>query len=304
MNCSNSTVGERIRLVQLALYIPIFVFGTIFNALAMWIFCCKLKKWTETRVYMTNLVISDCSLLFTIPFRLYSFHEKLGTELCTTVKIIYYLSMYMSISIITLIAIDRYVAIKYPMKVITLRSPLKAAIISGLIWIIHTAIRIQQQLQTTEDSSATCFAVRDPPHFLRPVYYAIFGYLIPFIITSFCTVEIIRTLKKKENTSSQEERSTKKVIRIVTANLLVFIICFLPLHVGNIIKFIIGYMNISCVVYDSINLSVQLARIFADSNCCLDAICYYFVAKEFWEVSSLLSKFRSPKNQTQETQTL
>nr|XP_033813711.1 G-protein coupled receptor 35-like [Geotrypetes seraphini] len=270
----------------------------------MWIFCCKLTKWTETRVYMTNLVISDCSLLFTIPFRLYDIREKLGTELCTFVKTIYFLNMYMSISIITLIAIDRYVAIKYPMKA-TLRSPLKAAIISGLCWVIHTAIRIYLQTSSNKGHLETvCFTMKTPPHFARPVYFAIFGYFIPFIILSFCTVEIIRTLKKKESTSPQGEKSIKKVIRIVTANLIVFIVCFLPLHVGNIIRFIGEYMSISCFVSDGINFFVQLARILADSNCCLDAICYYFVAKEFWEGSSLLSKFRSPKNQTQETQTL
>ncbi|XP_029472061.1 G-protein coupled receptor 35-like [Rhinatrema bivittatum] len=307
MNCSNSTVDKTVQLVQLVVYIPMLLFGTTFNAMAVWVFCCKLKKWTETRVYMMNLVISDCSLLLILPFRIYSFRNdgKLGRELCSAARIIYFLNMYMSISVITLIAIDRYIAIAYPLKAKLLRSPFKATVISGLLWILQTALRVYLELGKTEAGLKNkCFTSRLPHNFPRLLYFAVFGFIVPFIILSFCTAHIIRTLKKKKNTSPQEEKSIEKVIHIVTANLTVFIICFSPIHIGNIIRFVWESIGASCFVSDSIEKFLHIARIVADSNCCFDAICYYFVAKEFWEVSCILPKSRNLQQQTQESKIL
>lgn len=65
-NCTE--VQHGIVLLQLVVYIPVLTLGIPLNAIAFWVFCCKLKRWTETKVYMINLIIADSFLLFTLPF--------------------------------------------------------------------------------------------------------------------------------------------------------------------------------------------------------------------------------------------
>ncbi|XP_009953921.1 PREDICTED: G-protein coupled receptor 35-like [Leptosomus discolor] len=100
-------------LFQLIVYIPVLSLGIPLNMIAFWVFCFKLKRWTETRVYMINLVVADSFLLFALPFLIYftTYNHPID-NLCFTILNIYFTNMPMSILIITLIAIDRYIAIK------------------------------------------------------------------------------------------------------------------------------------------------------------------------------------------------
>ncbi|OPJ79213.1 G-protein coupled receptor 35 [Patagioenas fasciata monilis] len=129
-NCTedDDTVQNGVVLFQLIVYIPVLSLGIPLNTIAFWIFCCKLKRWTETRVYMINLMVADSFLLFSLPFLLYfTKYDYPIDKLCSTILNIYFINMPMSILIITLIAIDRYIAIKFPLKAKILRSPLKSA---------------------------------------------------------------------------------------------------------------------------------------------------------------------------------
>ncbi|KAJ7402225.1 hypothetical protein BTVI_88313 [Pitangus sulphuratus] len=118
---NNSTDNNRlldgIAVLQLIVYIPVIALGIPLNVIAFWVFCCKLKGWTETKVYMINLIVADSFLLFTLPFMAYLTKNKYPADrLCTAIYSIYFTNMPMSIFIITLIAIDRYIAIKFPLK--------------------------------------------------------------------------------------------------------------------------------------------------------------------------------------------
>ena len=133
----NITADENFPLVQLCVYIPLLLLGILLNVLALWVFCCKLSKWTETRVYMVNLAVADCLLLFTLPFKMLSQLQQMKADRwCLILEGGYFINRLMSIGIITVVAADRYVAIKYPLKAKALRSPLQAAFASGFLWII------------------------------------------------------------------------------------------------------------------------------------------------------------------------
>lgn len=47
----------------------------------------------------------------------------------------YFINMVVSIYTILFISIDRYIAIKHPLKARTFRSPSKAALLCGLLWV-------------------------------------------------------------------------------------------------------------------------------------------------------------------------
>ncbi|NWH58825.1 GPR35 protein, partial [Geococcyx californianus] len=154
-NVANLTVYHHVRLIEFTLYILIFFFGALFNALALWVFFCKVKKWTETRVYVINLVLADCFVICTLPFMAYLLWNKsIRDELCQFIEATYFINMVMSIYIISFISIDRYIAIKHPLKSRTFRSPTKVAFLCGLLWV---SVIIGATLQTRQRYAALCF---------------------------------------------------------------------------------------------------------------------------------------------------
>ncbi|XP_038272468.1 G-protein coupled receptor 35-like [Dermochelys coriacea] len=294
-NCNNSLkLSYNVQLIQVIIYATIFPFGAIFNVLALWVFCCKLKKWTETRVYMINLVIADSSVVCTLPFTIYFLWNDWHRDtLCLTVQSIYLINMSMSIYIITVISVDRYIAIKFPLKAKSLRSPWKAAFICGILWVLMITGLIVKQRR----NEPLCFQKLSTKPSTSFPYVLIFIFLIPLIIVCFCSMHVIRSLKKKIITNSHKNKLIEKAIYIVSANMIVFIVCFLPVHIGMLARFVMEKNLVNCFAIQKIRTFTTISICIANSNCCMDAICYYFVAKEFQEASS----FHKPKSHHSET---
>ncbi|NXS57996.1 GPR35 protein, partial [Brachypteracias leptosomus] len=302
MNLSSCSivVSESFPLVQLCIYIPILLLGILLNMLALWVFCCKLGKWTETRVYMVNLAAADCLLLFTLPFKTLSqFHQLKVGGWCLVLEGGYFINRLMSIGIITVVAVDRYLAIKYPLKAKVLRSPLKAAFASGFLWIV--IISVMSLIKKLEDRAQDefCFEKSSVKPSVITLCAIIVGFFIPLIILSYCSIQVIAELMRKKKENCHKEKSIRKALYIVSANMAVFVVCFLPLYLGHLLRFILDSVSSNCSAIQRVNNFVHLASILANTNCCLDAICYYFVNKEFKEASPKLAKSKSEEAEIQ-----
>ncbi|PKU39679.1 g-protein coupled receptor 35-like [Limosa lapponica baueri] len=305
VNCTeNETLQNGVVLFQLIVYIPTFSLGIPLTMTAFWVFCCKLKIWTETRVYIINLMVADSFLLFALPFMIYfTEDDRSPGNLCAVIENIYFTNMPMSILIITLIAIDRYIAIKFPLKAKMLRSPLKSASICVFLWItliIYASLR--QKFYPKKEKF--CFRKDSTePNYLS-LFSIIFGYFIPSVIVIFCSVQVITCLKKKMATSPYETKLMQKAIHIISVNLCVFIICFAPFYITLLLRFAVDFAEAYSLLC-KVRVSIQICACLANSNCCLDAFCYYFAAKEFQEFPSVFPtciSMRFKMNQSQESQ--
>ncbi|KAM7107017.1 G-protein coupled receptor 35-like [Ciconia maguari] len=305
-NCTedNNTLQNGIVLFQLIVYVPVLSLGIPLNMIAFWVFCCKLKRWTETRVYMINLMIADSFLLFALPFLIYftQYNHPID-KLCFTIQSIYFTNMPMSIFIITLIANDRYIAIKFPLKAKILRSPLKSASICGFLWVI-LIIYSSLHPKFHEEKEQFCLQKQSiEPHYSL-LFSIIFWYFIPLGIVIFCSVQVIKCLKKKMATSPHETKLFQKAIHIISVNLCVFIVCFSPFYITLLLRFAVDVAG-ACSLLSEVRASIHICACLANSNCCLDAFCYYFAAKEFQEFHSLFPtciSMRSKMKQSQESQ--
>ncbi|XP_071423047.1 G-protein coupled receptor 35-like [Pithys albifrons albifrons] len=292
-NASDLELYHHVRLIEFALYSIIFFWGALFNALALWVFFCKMKEWTETRVYVINLVFADFFVICTLPAMAYLLWNKSTRgELCQFIEAMYFINMVVSIYIISFISIDRYIAIKHPLKARTLRSPAKAALLCGLLWVF---VIIGATLQLWKRHAALCFQTYAPTPTALTLLAIFFVFTLPFVILTFCSTEVIKNLKKHLSTNSPEEKLIQKAVHIIYANLIVFVICFLPPYLGLLARFIMESTGATCfLLYVMKNFS-SMMRCIATSNCCLDSICYYFVTKEFHEA------FLPPKPSTEKT---
>ncbi|NWV68368.1 GPR35 protein, partial [Malurus elegans] len=172
-NCSTANLEphHHVRLIEFVFYSLIFFFGALFNILAFWVFLCKMKKWTEIRVFVINLVFADFSVICTLPSMVYLLWNKSARgELCQFTEAMYLINMLMSIYIISFISVDRYIAIKHPLKARSFRSPAKAALLCGLLWVLVITIAT---VQLRERHAALCFQT-DPPEYAALSLMAIF----------------------------------------------------------------------------------------------------------------------------------
>ncbi|NXJ06332.1 GPR35 protein, partial [Odontophorus gujanensis] len=275
---------DAVVLFQLIVYIPVLISGVLLNTIAFWVFCCKLKRWTETRVYMINLMVADCSLLFSLPFLIYFTKNKHPTDnLCFAIEVIYFTNSPMSIFIIMLIAIDRYIAIKFPLKSKTLRSPLKSACICGFLWIMQIGSSFFNP-SFAKGKEQFCFQKHSTEPTYLTLFHICFRYVIPLGIIVFCSIQVIRCLKKKMASSLHETKLIRKAVYIISVNLCVFVLCFSPVYIALLLRLAAEIAG-ACHLLSKVRVSIQVLSCLANSNCCLDAFCYYFAAKECQEFS-------------------
>ncbi|KAM9614251.1 G-protein coupled receptor 35-like isoform 1-T2 [Morphnus guianensis] len=302
-NCSvtNLELYHHVRLLEFVLYNLIFFFGALFNAVALWMFFCKIKKWTETRVYVINLVFADCFVICTLPSMAYLLWNKsTRDELCQFIEAMYFINMVVSIYTILFISIDRYIAIKHPLKARTLRSPSKAVLLCGLLWV---SVIIGATLQLWQRHATLCFQKDTTSPATLGLLSIFFVFTLPLVILTFCSMEVIRNLKKHLNTNSPEEKLIQKAVHIIYANLIVFLICFLPAYLGVLGRFIMERIGATCFLLWVMKNFSSVTRCIATSNCCLDSICYYFVTKEFHEALLLPKSSTEKTDQTHPSQT-
>ncbi|XP_038673355.1 G-protein coupled receptor 35-like [Scyliorhinus canicula] len=293
MNCS-CEVHEGVKIFQLVLYIPALIVGLILNVLALQTFCWKLRKWTETTIYMTSLAISDLIVLLILPFTIYSYQKKCVTKaLYIFVLIIYRINICMSTLIITCISVDRYIAIKYPFRQKVLRSPMKAAVTSAVIWIFTSlwyisslnTFRFKYSASNVTNSDIVCTPFDLRKNLIFSIVPSLIVFMvIPLITVTFCSFQIIRTLRRR-NMPNAGGFSTERTIRIITINAVVFVVCFLPFNVTTFIHVVMVYVEVDCSVLKLMCIINQVTMCLANMNCCLDGFCFYFVTVEANELS-------------------
>lgn len=290
-NCSNNTeIDQNIIIAELVLYIPLFFLGAVLNTVALWVFCFKLSRWTEARFYMISLAMADYATVLTLPF-IMTFHYQRWREdvFCRVIQAIYFINMPVSIYTITFIAVDRYIAIKHPLKAKVLRSPQKAAINCLFLWLCCLAWQIIINSLFPINEQRSCFYKDSDAHFPSILIVTVVFCLIPMVILTFCSIQVIRCLKEKQNASLQEEKLTRKAICIVAVNMGTFIVCFLPFNICSLVALAMDISKGECWLHQALSKILQVTSCLQNLNCCLDAICYYFVATEFQEAIAFKS---------------
>uniref|UniRef100_A0A7N5JVB6 G protein-coupled receptor 35 n=2 Tax=Ailuropoda melanoleuca TaxID=9646 RepID=A0A7N5JVB6_AILME len=256
--------------------------GLLLNGLALWVFCCRMRRWTETRVYMVNLAAADFCLLCALPFFLRSLQARAADTLfCQLSQGVYLANRYMSISLVTAIAVDRYVAVRHPLRARGLRSPRQAAAVCAALWVlVASSLGLRWALGVRE--GGFCFS-NVSRQSANTMVFSLLGFFLPLPVLVLCSVRVATALGQRPTASPDQAEATRRAIRMVWANLAVFVVCFLPFHVVLMVR------AATSLSTPAVCHALLVTGKLSDANCCLDAVCYYVTAKEFQEASSLAS---------------
>lgn len=275
--CPNTT--STLDTLQGVAYCPLFLCGLLLNAAALWASITQRASWTDTHIYIMNLAAADSALIFFLPFRIYHAFSCLPkTLLCTFLVSIHYINVYASIFTSTAISVHRYLAVRFPLRARAWRKKKMAAFgVCLAIWVFVVTICVIFRKENDPEKLCTCF--ERCRHERLGLQFGVtlisVGYLLPLLIIVFCSTQIISILLKDKGTKPVERKSS---IGIVTANMIVFIFCYTPIH----IKFAASSFGAPSLDDQSEHLLVIISEWIASTNCCLDSITYFFLLKGFY----------------------
>ncbi|XP_061096866.1 G-protein coupled receptor 55-like isoform X2 [Conger conger] len=95
MNC-DLNITEELQTAQMVLSVPTFVLGLMGNVAVLGMFCCRRgQSWTYMMVYITNMALADCTVLFSLPFKIYSYRNEwpFSTDFCLVLVSVYYVNI-------------------------------------------------------------------------------------------------------------------------------------------------------------------------------------------------------------------
>ncbi|NWR78527.1 GPR55 protein, partial [Centropus unirufus] len=286
--CNFTDIDRLAKTLQLGISIPTFILGLVLNALALSVFCCFWKKQTKTSVYMINLALADVLLLLSLPLKLYYSTADAPGLLCSFIESLYFVNTYGSIFIIVCITVDRYICIRFPFEGRANQSRKWAVLICCFIWAVAWLCSSPMYVFQKKDHFK-CFNNMSEQAWSPPIIVSleIFGFLIPLTVMVFCSAQNIWILLNHKNQAKKKAEGSGS-LRVIIINLVVFLVCFTPFHLAICLQCLVRqHVIVDCSLKQTISLFIQVSMTLANMNCCLDAIFYYFAAKEFREKTHL-----------------
>ncbi|XP_039593189.1 C-C chemokine receptor type 4-like [Polypterus senegalus] len=265
-------------------YSMLFIIGLVGNALVLYIVtqCVRLKSMTD--VSFLNLAISDLLLVISLPFLAYYAADQwiFGDAMCKIIMGLYHVGFYGGIFFVTLMSIDRYLAVVHAVYAIRARTVFYGTIASSAVWVISVAVSFPEILynKVIYDNITTC-RPQYPPFKRKTLKIAsmfkmnILGLLIPLAIMCFCSIMIIKRLLRCH---SVKRETIKLVFFIVGA----FFIFWTPYNIASFLDALqtFGIFN-DCKSNKNIDLTLQVTEVIAHIHSCLNPYFYIFVGEKF-----------------------
>ncbi|KAK5925322.1 hypothetical protein CgunFtcFv8_017855 [Champsocephalus gunnari] len=255
--------------------------GVIANGLVIYaVKACKKKMVSD--IYLLNLAIADMLFLLVMPFNIHQLVRDrqwvFGSFMCKAVVVVDVSNQFTTVGIVTVLCIDRYIAIVHPTS--EKRTIQWTIIINMLVWLGSMLLTVPVMLYAKavrRKQFEVCIIDLEGPEdmYWYTLYQSILGFIIPlFIISTFYSLTLyhvfssIRRVKRKQ--SVWAKRATKMVLMVIT----LFLICWSPYHVIQVINlsndnqnlaFIYAYNISICLCYSHSCINPLMLLIFAQN---------------------------------------
>ena len=289
-----------LRSLRLVLYPLVFLVGLIGNAFVCSIFFHKKKNRALNAYFILNLAVSDLlTLLLYLPFDLAylenSWHWPFGEFLCKFINILSSVSITVSGSTITAIAIDRYHAIVHSIRGGMCSKSLVVVFIA-LIWAYSVSLQLPFMFALELIPGGECLVdlswwPSDKAIKLTYVFTTFVPeFLIPAICVFLCYVGIIlhlrrhhKGLKKRgirqtgDKLSSVRTQQNKKTTKLLTGLVIVYTVCILP-HQIILLMVTFDKEYLSSPYMREIH---EFTRFLTTANSCLNPVMYSAISRGF-----------------------
>ncbi|XP_051742488.1 somatostatin receptor type 5 [Ctenopharyngodon idella] len=287
LHLNESLLGEEDSAKVLAvIYLVVFVVGLTGNSLAIFVVLRYTKMKTVTNMYILNLAVADELYILGLPFL--TTHNVLtywpfGNFLCRILMWADSISQFTSTFCLTVMSIDRYMAVVHPIRSARWRRPSVAKVINSMVWALACLLTlpviiycdVQPELNTCNLSWPE---PRDVWSTAFILYTAILGFFCPLLVICLCYLLIVIKVKSAGARAGLSKRraSEKKVTRMVVIIVVVFVLCWLPFFMLNIIN-VIRTLPENGIITGVYFLTVILTYV----NSCANPLLYGFLSDNF-----------------------
>ncbi|XP_046879857.1 delta-type opioid receptor-like [Hypomesus transpacificus] len=271
-----------------AVYSVVFVVGLVGNCLVMYVIIRYTKMKTATNIYIFNLALADALVTTTMPFQSTDYllnSWPFGEVVCKVFISIDYYNMFTSIFTLTMMSVDRYVAVCHPVKALDFRTPIKAKMINVCIWILSSAAGIPALLlggTQTNNGTTECALQFPEPYIywdtLMKICVFVFAFVVPVLIITVCYSLMVLRLKSVRllSGSREKDRTLRRITRLVMVVVAAFVVCWTPIHIFILIKALVSVPETTAVM-----AAYFFCVALGYTNSSLNPILYAFLDENF-----------------------
>ncbi|XP_067117011.1 leukotriene B4 receptor 1-like [Osmerus mordax] len=213
-----------------------FLFGMPGNIMVVVVILRNFKKDNFTLQLMLNLAAADILCLITLPLWIHYLLVgwTFSQAVCKLLTVFIYISVCSSVMTVTLMSVQRYIAVLYSQQWAKLGGKCEKALLFSL-WLLACILSIPAAVPFNvrkEGALHDCKRVftSDGQRAAIYIFETLLGFVAPFaiLVTSYC-----RLHRKVHETGFF---SSKRLTKLVTNILVTFFILWIPFHVLNIIS--------------------------------------------------------------------
>ncbi|KAM6892651.1 putative G-protein coupled receptor 34a [Lycodopsis pacificus] len=293
--CSFDDVALRLPLA--VLYSLFFFFGLVGNLFALWVFLFLHSSRNSVRVFLINCAVADLVLLACLPFRIF-YHANgnkwvLGSVACKMVGNLFYMNMYISITLLGFISLDRYIRLKGIGKArrsmrMTLWGRCRpwSWVACGALWGL-SLVALVPMIATAEDKehSDQCFQYKQRSSkakgkaYFNALLVLLFWLVFVMLVVSYAKIasQLLRVSRDKPDLpNAQRYDCTAKKSFFV---LFLFTVCFGPYHAFRPV-YILSQLSgtNSCDYLQLVDRTNEVMLLLSAFNSCLDPVMYFLLS--------------------------
>lgn len=278
--------------------------SVLLNGVSFWVFCCRTKQWDPGMLLQFSLVLGDVLIIPVAPLRIS--YLSLGNQwpfgqfLCQFEVFLHSTHVYSSIYFLTLICIHRYfVVVRYKSKSLwKKRSFLRKLCLFVWLVLFVQGLPLFFLLKTSViNGSAKCLNIHQTElssaYFFYNMVFIVPSFLLPLAISLTCGALLATAIAKAAKKSSRGKKMKRRSLQMITVSLVIFVVCFGPLHICRTIAVVVKYYGMSCKLLHQVEFVYYVSWVLTMANTCLDPLIYVFANDKFKR--SLLTPFKNAR---------
>lgn len=233
------------------IYVTVCVVGLVGNTLVIHIVLRYSQTESVTNIYILNLAIADELFMLGLPFLAVQnglLSWPFGSLMCRLVMTVDAINQFTSIFCLTVMSIDRYLAVVHPLQSSRWRQPRVAKAVNATVWAVSFVVVLPVVVfaGVLQDDGNCSIVWPEPAEVWKAafiIYTATVGFFGPLTVICLCylliVVKVRSSGRRVRATSIRRRRSERKITRMVVIVVAVFVFCWLPFYILNIVNLLV-----------------------------------------------------------------
>ncbi|XP_021437294.1 P2Y purinoceptor 13 [Oncorhynchus mykiss] len=277
------------------LYSALFLFALVLNCLAAWIFF-NIRSTTTFVVYLKNVVVADLLMTLSIPVKVLTDTDvgswRLRAFYCRYSAVLFYTTMYISILLLGLISLDRYLKIVRPFGKCVLQRVGVGQALSVAVWAVMVSLALPNTILSDRTPSLSpgrlkCASLKGQAgllwhegfnYFCQVVFWGTLALML--LCYTFISRKVYESYKASRSGSNAASRKTKAKVFVVVV---VFFVCFAPFHFARVPYTLTQTRKTAnhCWAQNALYVAKETTLWLCATNVCLDPLIYVFLCRVF-----------------------